>query len=90
VFGSSSNGLGFANSDLDLNMVFEQDLQDNDSGSSIGSPAAASNHGENEEAAMEQDIDAKLQPETIAQIPMDRATFTQLSKTSSFALSILI
>lgn len=90
VFGSSATGLGFTNSDLDLNMVFDEDLRDSENGSSsssssaVGSPASSLNLQMQQEdhnpAAMDLDVDVQLTPENLASNPMHMAAFNHLSK----------
>jgi hypothetical protein len=60
-------------------MVFEDDLKDTESGSSIGSPA--NSYADN---LSTMDLDVQLTPEHMTDNPLDKATFNNLSKTGQF------
>ncbi|KAI3415728.1 Speckle targeted PIP5K1A-regulated poly(A) polymerase [Globodera pallida] len=75
VFGSSSTGLGFVNSDLDLNLVFDEDLSESSCGFEDSPSVSSTTSGE-----MMVEVDKQLSPETLKQSPMSRDTFIRLNK----------
>ncbi|KAL3124692.1 hypothetical protein niasHT_001529 [Heterodera trifolii] len=74
VFGSSSTGLGFVNSDLDLNLVFDEDFINCGDFAKIPSVSSPEN------GPTLDDIDQQLTPEKLKRSPIDRDTFNRLPK----------
>lgn len=64
-------------------MVFEEDLKETDSASSIGSPSSSNE----DNASMDHDNGVLPDdPESLAKLPMERGAFMQLSKNSKILI----